>query len=240
MLRVYVGYDPRDHDAYRVCRHTLIENASCKVAVHPLKDWELRAAGIYWRGYHVDAKGQMWDDRDGRPFSTQFSFTRFAVPAVENYGPDWVLFCDADMMFYGDVAELLDAAEPGKGLYCVQHDHEPREDMKMDGVMQAAYRRKNWSSFMLMKPDECRNLTRWKVNNMTGTYLHGLAWIEDEKIGALPKEWNLLAGYDAPQAAKNIHFTLGTPDMALAPTTEWDDDWWDALDRADKGIRGAA
>jgi hypothetical protein len=89
-MRVYIGYDPRDHLAYRVAEHTIKERASIDIEVLPLKDWELRQKRIYWRGYRVDASGQMWDDIDGKPFSSQFSFTRFAVPALEEYGDDRV------------------------------------------------------------------------------------------------------------------------------------------------------
>ncbi len=56
-LKVYVGWDPREIDAFEVCRHSLIENSSIEVEVIPLQDWKLREAGIYWRPYRVDSKG---------------------------------------------------------------------------------------------------------------------------------------------------------------------------------------
>lgn len=244
-MRVYIGYDPRDHLAYRVAEHTIKERASIDIEVLPLKDWELRQKRIYWRGYRVDASGQMWDDIDGKPFSSQFSFTRFAVPALEEYGDDWVLFMDADMMIRGDIAEVLDLAGEAEGrpaVMCVKHNHQPSEGRKMDGVIQAAYNKKNWSSFMLMKPNRCHDLSLYALNNYGGGTLHGMVWAERGAIGELPPEWNHLAGYDAPGGEpKNVHFTLGTPDMdgPHSPKTEWDAEWWDALDRARKGIYAA-
>ena len=240
-MKIFIGYDPRDHDAFRVCEHTIRENARAHVDVIALKDWELRQQGVYWRPYTVDERGQMWDAKDRKPFSTQFSFTRFAVPLIMDYADEWVLFCDADMLFKTDVTNLLDEVEGDKALYCVQHDHQPQERTKMDGVLQTVYHRKNWSSLMLMNPARCRGMTQFMLNNATGSQLHALTWVDEAQIGALDPRWNHLAGYDDPTGFPYvIHYTLGTPDMALAPKTEFDAEWWDALDRADKGIRDAA
>jgi len=235
-IKVYVGYDPRDHDAYRVCEYTLKLHASGPVEVIPLKDWELRASGHYWRSYRVDERGQMWDDRDNKPFSTQFSFTRFAVPLMEKNSQDWVIFCDADMMFRDDIYKVLDEVDT-KALYCVQHQHQPTEKVKMDGVLQSKYSRKNWSSFMVMKPSRITNMTPFALNNWDGSSLHGLRWVDDGMIGALDKRWNMLVGYDEIDNPANVHFTLGTPDMSHYTPSQWDGEWWDNLDRLNKGIR---
>jgi len=213
-LRCYVGWDQRDIQAYEVCTKTLLDHASIPIEIIPLKEWELRKEGVYWRAYQVDQKGQMWDDRDGKPFSTNFSFTRFCVPLLEEYRDEWVLFMDADMMWQSDVAELLLLRDQSKGMMCVKHDHRPPESSKMDGVIQTRYRRKNWSSLMLMNPSKCRGLTPYVVNNQTGAFLHSMCWIEEEMIGGLPEEWNWLEGWSSPDIEpKVIHYTRGTPDM---------------------------
>jgi lipopolysaccharide biosynthesis glycosyltransferase len=239
-MKVYIGYDPRDDDAYKVAVQSILENTSAKVDIIPLKDWELRKKGVYWRPYRVDEKGQMWDEKDGKPFSTQFSFTRFAVPILEDYSDEWVLFIDADMMFRDDIEKLFAEADDKYGVMCVKHNQDAKERLKMDGVLQTQYNRKNWSSVMLMKPSKCRALTPYALNNWTGSQLHGLLFLDgDELIGALPPTWNFLAGYDDPSRnPKNVHFTLGSPDMVQfnAVVTPWDGEWWDCLDRANKGI----
>lgn len=223
--RVYVGWDQRDAQAFEVCKRTIEKHASIPVRVVPLKEWELRQLGLYWRPYHVDEKGQMWDARDGKPFSTNFSFTRFCVPAIEHYGDEWVVFCDADMMWRADVAELLSLADENKAVMCVQHDHKPLETHKMDGVLQTIYRRKNWSSLMLMKPSKCQGLTKYTVNNQTGAYLHQMCWVAEDLIGAIPEDWNWLEGWSSPEIdPKIVHFTRGTPDMD--PKVTWADEWW--------------
>ena len=60
-MRVYIGYDPRDHDAYTVLEHSIRENTACPVDIVPIKEWELRHKGIFWRSWCMDAKGQMWE-----------------------------------------------------------------------------------------------------------------------------------------------------------------------------------
>lgn len=237
-MKIYIGYDPRDHAAYKVAEQSIRENTRANdLEFFALKEWELRHKGVYWRSYHTDRKGQMWDDVDGKPFSTQFSFTRFCVPELAGHCDEWVLFMDADMMFRADITELLAQADDKYAVMCVQHNHDPEEKHKMDGVLQTRYKRKNWSSFMLMNPSKCRDLTRYKVNSATGQFLHGLIWLRDEEIGQLDPRWNFLAGYDDPSKdPKNVHFTNGTPDMHMATPTPWDGDWWDCLDRARKGL----
>lgn len=225
-VRVYVGWDQRDFLAYQVCRKSLLKHASIPVEIIPLKDWELRQKGIYWRPYNVDERGQMWDCRDGKPFSTNFSFTRFCVPALEEYGDEWVGFCDADMLWKADIAELLKLRDESKAVMCVQHDYRPRERSKMDGVIQTIYQRKNWSSLMLMKPSRCRGLTKYAVNNQTGAWLHQMCWVPEEDIGSLPEEWNWLEGWSDPDLdPKVIHYTRGTPDMV--PDVTHAAPWWD-------------
>lgn len=213
-LKVFVGWDQRDALAYRVCEKSILDHASIPVEIIPLKDWELRHRGCYWRPYNVDERGQMWDGRDGRPFSTNFAFTRFCVPWLCDYKNEWVVFCDADMLWQADVAELLTLRDEKMAVMCVQHDHRPPEVSKMDGVMQVVYSRKNWSSMMVMNPSRCNALTPYAVNNQSGAWLHKMLWVDDGDIGNLPEEWNWLEGWSSPDLEpKVIHYTRGTPDM---------------------------
>jgi hypothetical protein len=235
-LKIYIGYDPRDNNAYMVLKHTIRKNTKHPVEITPIWDIPLRHKALYWRTYRVDEKGQYWDGKDGRPFSTAFSFARFGVPLLEEFAYDWVLYMDADMMIRGDIKELFDLADDNYGVMCVKHKHQPEECLKMDGMVQRPYERKNWSSLMLMKPGKCQALTRYALNNYPGKVLHGMQWIDSELIGDLPKTWNFLAGHDDPSQCdpKNVHHTLGTPDMLSmnAVPTQWDDEWWANLQEA--------
>jgi hypothetical protein len=227
-MKVFIGWDQRDALAYEVCKKTLEENSTVPVEIFPLKEWELRQKGAYWRTYNVDERGQMWDSRDGKPFSTNFSFTRFCVPFLEDYRDEWVLFCDADMMWRGDIAELFTLINRDKSVMCVKHDHHPVEQVKMDGMIQTRYVRKNWSSLMLMNPAKCRSLTGYAVNNQTGAWLHQMCWAKDDEIGEIPEEWNWLEGWSPPEIdPKVVHFTRGTPDMD--PNVSWSREWWEKI-----------
>ena len=234
-MKCYVGYDARDNNAYAVLKHSILKNTKEKVEIIPIWDSMLRHKNLYWRTYHVDEKGQYWDDRDGKPFSTMFSFARFGIPLLENFGDEVVLFMDADMMVRGDIKELFDLWDDKYSVMCVKHKQKPAESIKMDGKIQQPYRRKNWSSVMLMKPSKCP-ITPYILNNWTGEHLHRMLWVDEEQIGALPRAWNFLAGHDDPSSCdpKNIHHTLGTPDMLGldAKVTQWDDEWWANLEEA--------
>lgn len=230
-MKVYIGYDQIDHKAYTKCVNSLLNHTKTKITVRPLKHWLLRQENYFWRSYWTDERGQRWDDRDGKPFSTDFSFTRFCVPKLENYEDEWVLFCDPDMLWRADIAELISEIDPTKAVMCVKHDYHPPEGLKMGGLIQTRYERKNWSSLMLINPSRCTDLTPYAVNNQTGTWLHSMAWVPEEMIGAVPEAWNYLVGWSDPEKIPNpkiVHFTQGTPDMKGCEDQEYAAEWWAA------------
>lgn len=233
MIDIYIGYDIRDDRAFRVCESSLQLKASEPVRIHPLKDHECRRKHGYARPYRVEANGQMYDGVDHKPFSTQFSFTRFLVPYIAGYVDDLVVFCDADMLWRDDVYDLIRFCEDDKkrAVWCVRHEHNPAEAVKMDGVLQTQYRRKNWSSLVVWNPSRNPELTPDIVNHADGSWLHQFAWLEDEDIGHLPEFWNWLEGYSDPRIEPSIvHYTRGTPDMPGYENTaywqEWQKAWW--------------
>ena len=236
-LHWFIGSDPRDELAAKVAIRSMRKHTREDVRVIMLKDHELRLHGFYWRSYEVRPNGQIIDYTDGKPCSTQFSFTRFCVPELARsmgiHEP--VLFTDPDVMFRGDIAELFAAWDDSRSVMCVQHDHRPKEATKMDGIEQTKYFRKNWSSVMLLHPDKTKNCTLQKVNNATGGFLHALLWTKgDEDIGALAPTWNHLVGYSEPDSeAKLVHFTLGTPDMPGRWNDEHAEEWKSYLDPGD-------
>jgi len=225
-IKVFIGTDPKDTKAYGVLVDSILSNTKEQVEFIPVKDHELRWKKYYWRSYRVDENGQMWDDRDGKPFSTAFSFTRFCTPMLNNYKDERVIFMDPDMMFRGDIGELMDWAPNDKAISCVQHSHVPSEDHKMGGLLQTLYARKNWSSLMVMNTAKCKLLNTYNVNNRPGSWLHALAFLPDEQIGSLPEAWNWLEGWSNPSIAPlNVHFTRGTPDMPKCEDVAYADEW---------------
>lgn len=200
-LKVFIGYDAREDIAWRVCRFSLLRHATCPLEVQALRQDCLRKRGLYWR------------DKDQA--STQFSLTRFLTPHLGgSFGLS--LFVDCDFLFTADIACLVAQADPAKAVHVVQHDYVPSMVTKMDGRPQAAYPRKNWSSFMLFNNAKtcCRDLTPDIVNSQSPSFLHRFNWVSDEAlIGKLPQSWNFLVGeYEMPaEVPSAIHYTNGGP-----------------------------
>lgn len=216
--KIFIGYDSREDIAWQVARQSLMRHAENDLLVIPLRQHVLRELGIYTRPYDVGS-------------STEFSLTRFLTPYLAAQ-EGWVLFCDCDFLFTGDVRDVFNGLDDSKAIYCVQHDYTPSQSVKMDGKQQTIYPRKNWSSFMLFNcshPD-VKALTPEVVNNAAPAYLHRFEWIQDESaIGALDLEWNFLEGeYPKPEKTPRvIHFTNGGP---------WFEEWMD-VDYADLWLK---
>jgi hypothetical protein len=216
-FRIYIGWDSREPEAYDVAKFSLERRASIPVSVIPLKVDDLRARGLYQR------------DKDPLA-STEFTYSRFLTPALAGYS-GWALFCDSDFLWLGDIAGLLDYTRaPAKAVFCVQHDYQPKDTVKMDGAVQTAYPRKNWSSLMLFNCEHpsVRRLTPDLVNRETGAYLHRMQWVADDEIGALPVEWNWLEGWNQKPVQgtpKVVHFTRGGPWFARWQNVDYGDLW---------------
>ncbi|MBI1239747.1 MAG: glycosyltransferase [Alphaproteobacteria bacterium] len=212
MIRVFIGYDPREAVAFSVLAHSIHRRASRPVSVTPLMLSQLGAEMT----------------RERHPLqSSEFSFSRFIVPALCNY-EGWALFMDGDMIMLDDVAKLWALADPAYAVMVVQHDHRPREDMKKLGAVQTSYERKNWSSVMLFNCARCRALTPDYVNTASGLDLHRFNWLKEGEIGALPARWNHLVGYDPGEPAENLsvlHYTLGGPYYEGFENSLYADEW---------------
>lgn len=213
MIPVYVGYDRREDIAYQVCADSLKRHSTLPLDIRKIDQAAVRRAGFYDRPCHSEA-GQWIDDSDGKPFSTDFAFSRFLVPALSLY-QGWALFCDCDFLFTDDIAKLWALRNDDYAVMVVKHRHEPVESRKMDGQAQGAYPRKNWSSLVLWNCEHPANarLGAFEVNRRTGSWLHGFSWLEDDQIGEIPPTWNWLSGISAVPSAtpKAVHFTLGGP-----------------------------
>lgn len=223
---IYIGWDPRDDVAARVCRKSILAKLQSEppVKINLLKEYELRQRGLYRREYIMRENGQMVDNSDFKPFSTQFSFTRFLTPNLSKC--EFSVFVDADFLFRHDIGDMLAKIDPEKVVSVVKHVHEPKEELKMDGMIQTRYHRKNWSSLMVFNNFKAKErISISDVTEHTGAWLHGFKWVHDDEIGEIDRAWNWLNGYDDktidPAA---VHFTLGTPDMIgddIAYAGEW-------------------
>ena len=207
-MKVYIGYDPREALAYKVAKHSLLRHQP-KAEVFCLDRRDL--GEILTRP--VESRGnQLWCPISHAPMATEFAISRFAVPLLQREG--WALFVDCDVLFMADVAELFALADKRYAVQVVKHNYQPRETLKMDGQVQTAYPRKNWSSVMLFNCGHPANerLTLGALNAWPGRDLHAFKWLKDDEIGELPGEWNRLVGVqDVQPSDRLLHFTLGGP-----------------------------
>jgi hypothetical protein len=196
MIKVFIGYDPREAVAYHVCANSIIRHACAPVALHPLA---LQNFGFYTEK-HTDG-------------SNQFIYSRFLTPMLMEY-QGWAIFMDGDMLLRDDIAKLWELRDPSKAVLVVKHDYQTRMTQKYLGAKNENYPRKNWSSVILWNCGHEANkaLTADFVMNATGAQLHRFTWLDDSLIGELPKVWNWLPDeFGANPEAKLLHWTLGTP-----------------------------
>ncbi len=223
---VYIGFDRREPEATEVARHSLDATCSIPLRVEELREEELRSEGFYDRPFRVEGH-QRFDVRDGKPFSTDFSFTRFLVPVLQDF-KGWAMFCDGDFLFRADLGELMALVDESKAVMVVKHDYRPPEKIKMDGQMQQRYHRKNWSSLILWNCGHPANaqMTTETVNNQPGSFLHGFQWLDEDLIGGLPEKWNWLEGWSSPDINPSIvHMTRGIPTMEGYENIPYADEW---------------
>jgi len=217
-LNIYIGYDSKEDIAYRVCKYSLYKHSSTDIKIYSLKLQELVAKKFYSRTIDPLA-------------STEFTYSRFLVPALTNY-KGWAIFCDCDFIFFENILQILENVDDTKAVYCVQHDYTPKEKHKMDGQKQTIYPRKNWSSMVLWN---CGHPSNEKISvdlvnnpNYDGKYFHRFSWLKDEEIGKISHEWNWLVGwYTEPEDGKPnaIHYTEGGPWFKNYRNCEYGDVW---------------
>lgn len=236
-MRVYLGYDEREGEAYDVAVASLLRRTALPVHVTPLRLRRLEECGLLRRP--TDLRGQRYDIISNAPASTEFAISRFLVPLLAQSG--WALFADCDVVFLTDVAELFALADPSYAVMCVQHRNGGGNGTKMDGQVQTTYPRKNWSSVMLWNCDHPANrrLSLTDVQERRGFDLHQFYWLNDAEIGTLPAEWNWLVGVQPqPLEPKIAHFTLGGPWLPGWSATEHDVIWFE--EREEQWLRSRA
>ena len=225
MIRVFVGYDPREAVAYNVLSHSINRRSSQPVTVAPVMLSQL--GGIMTRERHPLQ-------------STDFSFSRFLTPYLCDYD-GWALFMDCDMLVLDDMAKLWELRDDKYAVMVVKHDHKPSEQKKFLDQAQTQYEKKNWSSVMLFNCAKCTALTPDYVNTATGLDLHRFNWLEnDELIGEIPHRWNHLVAYDPPTPAEdisNLHYTIGGPYFDEYKDTEYAQEWFDERDAVLKCVQ---
>lgn len=207
-IPLFTGYDPREAIGWHVFAQSVI-NRKELVSLIPLQ-------------------GQQ---RDG---TNAFTYERFLVPYYCGF-QGWAIFADgADMLLRADLSELwaLKDKDTYNAVRVVKHDYQTRHPRKYVGTEMEAhngdYPRKNWSSLILWNCGHFRNrcLTPDFVASKAGSFLHRFEWLDDDRIGELPKEWNWLADeYGGNQLSKINHWTAGIPGFEQYKFAPMADEW---------------
>lgn len=212
MIKLFVGFDPREAAVYHVFCQSVIEHASCPVAFIPLHR-------------------PMLDNFDGQQDGTNaFIYSRYLVPYLQDYD-GFAIFCDGDMHVNADVCELLQYIDDQYAVSVVKHDYVPTPEKYLGTPLEninVSYPRKNWSSVVVWNCGHPSNriLTPELVAEAGGAFLHRFQWLNDEEIGDLPKDWNHLVGeYPENPLAKLAHHTLGSPGFKHYAECETSRDW---------------
>lgn len=231
-LKVFIGYDPAEIEAYRVAEYSLLRHASIPVSVTPLDADVLRMHGLLTRP--VDSRNGHYDLMSNAPASTEFAVSRFLTPILAQSG--MALFVDCDVVFLDDIAKLLDEANPDYAVQCVHHGYQPSTTVKMIDKPQTRYPYKNWSSVMLFHCDHPGNkrLSVDMINRWPGRALHAFQWLDI--IGSLSPGWNWLVGEQPkPDPVHIAHFTLGGPWLGAWSAGQHDELWMAEHERMVKG-----
>jgi len=238
MLKVYIGWDSREPIAYDVCENSILRHSSRnKVQITPIKHREMRELGLFSRPWEINARtGNFRDLIDGRPFSTEFSHTRFLTPILAEY-KGWAIFMDCDMIALNDITEIMKYADEKYAVMVRKHNHRPTNNVKMDNREQYGYERKNWSSFILFNCKHPSNaaLTPQLISTADGSFLHQFGWLRDSEIGDLPSIYNWIEGISSGAEKPHIvHYTDGGPWFIDNPKCQdvlFAKEWWTAYER---------
>lgn len=221
MIKLFIGFDPREAVAYHTFCQSVLEKATQPVSFTPLV---LQSLPVY-RETHQDG-------------SNTFIYSRFLTPYLCGFD-GWAIFADGDMICRADIAELWALRDARKAVQVVQHDYQTKATAKYLGNKNQNYPRKNWSSVVLWNCEHPKHriLTPEFVMQQTGAFLHRFSWLDDADIGALPKEWNwLTTEYEDNYDAKLLHYTLGTPCFKDYEDAPMSDEWHRHHERAQAGM----
>lgn len=216
VIKVFIGYDKVESTSWHTMAHSILRQSTRPVAIIPINLTNLK--DIYKR------------ERNSKQ-SNEFSFSRFLVPYLCDFD-GFAVFFDCDMLLRTDISEIFKVLDqdPGRAVYVVKHDYEPKDDVKYLNTIQYNYPRKNWSSVVLWNCSHPANkqVTVDYVNSATPQDLHRFNWLSDDQIGELDVRWNWLVGEysDPPSDVNNVHWTVGGPYFIEYQDVDFSEEWF--------------
>lgn len=197
MLHIFFGHEDRAEAGTTAFVRSVIAHASKPVALVPITRF---AAVDYPEGTNA------------------FTFRRFLVPWMMRFEGFAVFVDGADMICRADICELMELRDPYMAVQVVKHEYRTRHPRKYVGSAMEAenadYERKQWASVMLINCAHFgwRQVTPEFVRKSQPLDLLQLRFLDEDRIGPLPVEWNWLVDeHGTKDDAKLLHFTAGIP-----------------------------
>ena len=207
MIRLFCGYDARESIGFHTFVHSVIKRASVQVSFIPVS---------------------------GLGGSNAFTLSRFLVPYLSGFTGRAIFMDASDMLMLADVKELADCFDPACAVQVVKHpDYQSQHERKYIGTQmecdQTNYRRKNWTSVMLMNCDHPAwiGMVPEVIKSATPIHWLTLSNLKDREIGELDPAWNVLIdeGQDDTNA-KVLHWTAGVPTFKHYQNARRSKDWF--------------
>jgi len=208
-VNIYLGYDSSHSEVFEVAKNSILESVN-KNRVHG-------TCHEFFNDYQVEVKKLDINaipeyTRDYANQSTEFTYSRFLIPYLENY-EGFSFFIDDDYIWKHSPMSLFYFLDPDHALACVQYDFTHHDETKMDGEKNVSYPRKLWSSMMIFNNghEDCRKLTPEVINTASGQFLHQFEWTN--QISKIPHGKIATEGYDKEllETHHAVHFTRGGP-----------------------------
>ena len=196
MLKVFIGYDPKQAVSYNVCQHSILIRALKPISITPL------------------VIGTLPIKREGL---TTFTWSRFLVPYLSNF-KGISIFLDADIILQGDINELVDIVKKmefnGKipAVSVVKNLH------KFEWASVMVFNCEHPDNHILTP--EYIEQTNDKLHSISWTESIGQIPSEWNHLVGYDKRWR-----QNEDKKKLIHYTQGVPAWKETLDCEFSDEW---------------
>ena len=209
-LNIYIGYDSRHRSIAELNKKCLeaniIHGAGSGPSYNEMEKWvpEIKFLDISKIPEYT---------RDYANQSTEFTYSRFLIPHLENY-EGFSIFLDDDILFTESILPMFYFLDIDDAVACIKYDFDKYAETKFTGEKNVSYPKKLWSSLMIFNNahEDCKKLTPEVVNTESGKYLHQFEWTD--KISEIPDWYVFTEGHDTEETnwrPSAYHYTRGGP-----------------------------
>lgn len=209
-LNIYIGYDSTQNGVEEICKYSIEKSIE--------RTWMKNSYEGTYNSFMPEIK--MLDiskiPEYTRPYAnqnTEFTYSRFLIPYLENY-EGFSIFVDDDFVFNKSILPMFYYLHPDSAVACIQYPQYKHDATKFNGAINIDYPCKLWSSLMIFNNghEDCKKLTPEVVNTWTGAQLHQFTWTD--KLSKIPEKYIFTEGYDDPETKWDVsgyHYTRGGP-----------------------------